>query len=114
MGQKAETSKPKKTRREFTAREKAQAVLSVWSEKRKPSEVCRELGIAWSNLRHWQNKAMEGMISALEPRTREEEQKGPALASGLEKLLETTSEKLTGASKLSKRLEKVQTAAKDQ
>ena len=33
-----------------TAEEKCRAVLSVWTERRKPGEVCRELGVAWSIL----------------------------------------------------------------
>ncbi len=33
-----------------TAEEKYRAVLSVWTERRKPGEVCRELGVAWSIL----------------------------------------------------------------
>jgi transposase-like protein len=51
-----------------TAAEKCRAVLSVWTEKRKPGEVCRELGVAWSLLNQWQDRAMEGMLLALQPR----------------------------------------------
>jgi len=51
-----------------TAKEKCRAVLSVWTEKRKPADVCRELGVAWSILNQWQERAMEGMLLALQPR----------------------------------------------
>ena len=51
-----------------TAAEKCRAVLSVWTEKRRPGEVCRELGVAWSSLNQWQDLAMEGMLLALQPR----------------------------------------------
>jgi len=51
-----------------TAEEKCRAVLSVWTERRKPAEVCRELGVAWTILNHWQERAMEGMLLALKPR----------------------------------------------
>jgi transposase-like protein len=51
-----------------TAEEKCRAVLSVWTERRKPGEICRELGVAWSLLNQWQERAMEGMLSALQPR----------------------------------------------
>ena len=51
-----------------TAKEKCRAVLSVWTERRKPGEVCRELGVAWSILNQWQERAMEGMLVALQPR----------------------------------------------
>src|SRR4030042_1777117 len=51
-----------------TAEEKCRTVLSVWTERRKPGEVCQELGIAWSLLNQWQERAMEGMLLALQPR----------------------------------------------
>jgi transposase-like protein len=51
-----------------TADEKCRAVLSVWTEKRKLGEVCRELGVTWSLLNQWQERAMEGMLLALQPR----------------------------------------------
>ena len=35
-----------------TAEQKCRAVLSVWTERRKPGEVCQELGIAWNLLNH--------------------------------------------------------------
>ena len=53
---------------DHTAAEKCHAVLSVWTEKRRLGEVCRELGVAWSSLNQWQNQAMEGMLMALQPR----------------------------------------------
>jgi len=52
----------------YTAEEKCRAVLSIWTERRKPGEVCRELGVAWSLLSQWQERAMEGMLLALQPR----------------------------------------------
>src|SRR5512139_3648742 len=51
-----------------TAEEKCRAVLSVWTEKRKAGEVCREMGVPWSVLNHWQERAMEGMLLALQLR----------------------------------------------
>jgi len=51
-----------------TAQEKCRAVLSVWTERRKPTEVCQELGVAWHLLNQWQERAMEGMLLALQPR----------------------------------------------
>lgn len=75
-------------RNHLSAREKCQAILSIWAERRKPSEVCKELGIQWGQLNQWQDQAMEGMLKALEPRTREEEEKGPILGPRLQQLLE--------------------------
>src|SRR3972149_1294959 len=73
-----------------TAEEKCRAVLSVWTERRKPGEVCRELGVAWSLLNHWQERAMEGMLLALQPRISVME-KTVALNSRLAVLLERKS-----------------------
>jgi hypothetical protein len=53
---------------EYTAQQKCRAVLSVWTERRKPGEVCQEMGVGWSLLNQWQERAMEGMLMALEPR----------------------------------------------
>jgi len=72
-----------------TAKEKCRAVLSVWTERRKPGEVCRELGIAWTVLNQWQERAMEGMLLALQPRAAVE--KAVALNSRLGVLLERKS-----------------------
>ena len=55
-------------RKGHTAEEKCRAVLSVWTERRKPAEVCREVGVAWTILNQWQERAMEGMLLALKPR----------------------------------------------
>jgi transposase-like protein len=72
-----------------TAEEKCRAVLSVWTESRKPGEVCRELGVAWTVLSQWQARAMEGMLLALQPRI--PVQKGVALSPRLAVLLERKS-----------------------
>jgi transposase-like protein len=69
-----------------TAEEKCRAVLSVWTEKRKAAEICRELGIAWTLLNQWQARAMEGMLLALQPRVQVE--KGVALSPRLAVLLD--------------------------
>ena len=72
-----------------TAEEKCRAVLSVWTERRKPGEICRELGVAWTALSQWQARAMEGMLLALQPRVPVE--KGVALNPRLAVLLERKS-----------------------
>jgi hypothetical protein len=69
----------------LTAMDKCKAVLSVWTEKRKPSQVCKELGVKWTILMHWQNRAMEGMLQALEPRRNLS--KGVALSPRLQAIL---------------------------
>ena len=88
-----------------TAEEKCRAVLSVWTERRKPGEVCQELGVAWSLLSQWQARAMEGMLLALQPRVPVE--KGVALNPRLAVLLERRSK--GGSMKgLERRLAKLQ------
>ena len=88
-----------------TAEQKCRAVLSVWTERRKPGEVCRELGVAWSLLNQWQERAMEGVLMALQPRVPVE--KGVALSPRLAVLLERNSK--GGAMKgLERRLARLQ------
>jgi transposase-like protein len=88
-----------------TAKEKCRAVLSVWTERRKRGEVCRELGVAWTVLNQWEERAMEGMLLALQPRVAVD--KAVALNSRLAVLLERTSK--GGAMKeLERRLARLQ------
>jgi hypothetical protein len=88
-----------------TAKEKCRAVLSVWKERRKPGDVCRELGVTWSVLSQWQERAMEGMLLALQPRVVVD--KAVALNSRLAVLLERKSK--GGAMKeLERRLARLQ------
>ena len=72
-----------------TAEEKCRAVLSIWTERRKLGEVCRELGVTWNLLNQWQDLAMEGMLIALQPRVPVE--KEVALTPRLTVLLERKS-----------------------
>ena len=93
-----------------TAQEKCQAVLALWTERRKPGEVCREMGVAWSVLQQWQDRAMEGMLLALQPRVQVE--RGVALSPRLAVLLEKKSqtELMRG---LDRRLKKLQINIKE-
>ena len=78
----------KKERTVHSAQQKCQAVLALWTGRRRPSEVCRELNVPSNLLQTWQERAMEGMLKALEPRTRRQEDRGPILADRLQKMLE--------------------------
>jgi len=87
-----------------TPEEKCRAVLLVWTERRKPGEVCRELGVDWGVLQQWQDRAMEGMLLALQPRLPVE--RGLALSPRLAVLLKRSQ---AGVMKrLDKRLKKLQ------
>ena len=89
-----------------TAQEKCQAVLALWTERRKPGEVCREMGVAWGILQQWQDRAMEGMLLALQPRVQVE--RGVALSPRLAVLLEKKSqtELMRGLDRRLKKLQK--------
>jgi len=87
-----------------TPEEKCRAVLSVWTERRKPGEVCRELGVAWGMLKQWQDRAMEGMLLALQPRVQVE--RGVALSPRLAVLLKKSQAGIM--KRLDQRLKKVQ------
>jgi len=69
----------------YTAEQKAQAVLAVWTDRVKPSEVMRTMKISYMTLHHWQVRAMEGMLQALESRVNLQD--GAALSPRLRNLL---------------------------
>lgn len=108
------TSKPTKARRHlataFSATEKAQAVLAVWTDRCKAAEVCRQLQINSMTFHHWQSRAMEGMLQALESRVNLAQ--GEALSPRLQALL-SHRQKVLNTRKLSSRLEQIQLARKE-
>lgn len=73
--------------RRFTATEKAQAVLQIWTEKTTVSQMAKEMGLTWTLLTQWQDQAMAGMLAALEPKNRQCPKPSP-LSSRLQQLLE--------------------------
>jgi hypothetical protein len=93
--------------RPFTAHQRVQAVLAVWTERRRPAEVCRELAITEKILSHWEQRAVAGMLQALESPTRRAG--GPALSPKLERLLAQQAARQAGRlARLDKRLAKLQ------
>jgi hypothetical protein len=105
-------AKPAKRRRlpptPHPAPEKAQAVLAIWTERVKPADVMRAMGVPYITLQQWQERAMEGMLQALEPRTNLAN--GSALSPKLRALLQKR-QMLGGEAKLKARLEKLQEVA---
>ena len=77
--------KKKRERKVFTAQEKTEAVLAIWTESSSQSEICRNLGVDANSLQRWQDQAMEAILKAMEP-ARKEAQKN-TLSPRLEKLL---------------------------
>jgi hypothetical protein len=74
----------------------------------KPAEVMRGLGISYLTLQQWQERAMEGMLQALE--TRVNLAAGAALSPRLKALLQKR-QLAAGREKLSARLERLQEVA---
>ena len=89
----------------YSAQEKAQAVLSVWTERASPAEICRQMNINWVTFQQWQHRAMEGMLQALTSHVNLA--KGGALSARLQNLL-SKQQQATVAAQASARLEQVQ------
>ena len=100
------SEKPRRERRVYAAKDKCQAVLALWMRRRRPSEICREMDIPANLLSGWQERALEGMLQALEPRTRRQEERGPMLDSRMERLLDRK------AARLQNRIAKLASKAK--
>ena len=83
-------------------------VLAVWTERCKPAEVCRQLNINWMTFNHWQRRAMEGMLQALESRVNLA--RGEALSPRLQALLQNQCRSATAA-KLASRLDQIKNIA---
>ncbi len=99
--------KAKKEPLPYTAQQRVQAVLSLWTERRRPGEVCRELAITEKVLAHWEERALAAMLQALETPTRREP--GPALSPKLERLVARQALRQQGRlAQLEKRLAKLQ------
>jgi hypothetical protein len=107
------TEKKKRTRTPspaYSAMEKAQAVLAVWTERVKTAEVLRAMKINYICLQQWQDRAMEGMLQALETRVNLSD--GAALSPRLKTLLQKR-QQLAGREKLRGRLEQLQEIASE-
>ena len=102
----------KQVKRVFSAQEKCEVVLSLWSERRKPSAIAKEMEITWCQMKQWQEKALTAMLEALKPRTRQEQERGPALGEKLEKMLKKANQRTQQLTKLEKRLERIQEGQK--
>jgi transposase-like protein len=97
----------RRSRRSFEAHQKITAVLSIWTERRTISQVCRDMSVSHALLDRWQNQAMEGMLAALSAKKPE---KPAALNARLTRLIE---KKLPDPTvKLEKRLKAIQKAGK--
>ena len=87
-----------------TASEKAQAVLAIWTERVKTAQVMKTLQVPYVTLQQWQERAMEGMLQALEPRVNLAD--GAALSPRIRALLDKRQQQI-GKEKLTRRLEEL-------
>ena len=88
MNNAEKNSKNPKEQATYSAQQKCQAVLAVWTGRRRPSDVCRDLNVSSNRLQAWQERAMESMLKAFEPRLRRQEDRGTILADPLQRMLE--------------------------
>ena len=97
-----------RTRRVFDPKEKITAVLSIWTEQKNLSQLCKEMKISWTLIDRWQNQAMEGMLTALSPKQKKDQLKplNPKLIQLIDKKLDSGN-----LVKLDQRLKKIQTKA---
>ena len=51
--------KAKKEPLPYNAQQRVQAVLSIWTERRRPREVCQELGISPTVLSAWEKRLVK-------------------------------------------------------
>lgn len=72
----------------YGAVEKCRAVLAVWTERKQASALCREMGMRHSLFSQWQDRALSGMLEALEPRGTKAGAEGPALPVLVKRLLD--------------------------
>jgi len=86
----AGTEPRKRQSREYSAKEKAQAVLALWSGRRNPSALTRELQAPWAVINTWEKRALAGMLTALDPTWKQAAEAQPSLPRRVEKLIEQT------------------------
>lgn len=79
----------------------------MWTERCKAAEVCRQMKIPWITFNYWQQRAMEGMLQALESRVNLA--RGEVLSPRLQALL-LNRQRQTNTHKIVQRLEQIQLA----
>ena len=80
----------RKPQRLFGAKEKSQAVLSLWSGRRSAAALMKELQVPWGVLHGWEQRAIHGILTALDPGWKQTKETVSNLPSRVEKLIERT------------------------
>ena len=83
-------TKQRRAMRVLSAKEKSQAVLSLWSGRRNAAVLMKELGVSWGMLDSWEQRALTGMLTALDPAWKQAADRSTVLAPRLEKLIAET------------------------
>jgi transposase-like protein len=81
------TIKPRRERKIYSAAEKGMAVLAVWSGRRVPGRISRQMGISWTVISNWEKRALEGMLRGLGVETGNSQPENGELGKRLERLL---------------------------
>lgn len=53
----------------FSPEQKAQAILAVWTEKISQMDISRQMQVSYITLERWQERAMDGMLRALDDKS---------------------------------------------
>ena len=77
--------------RMYSAKEKSQAVLSLWSGRRSASSLMKTMDVPRALINNWEKRALMGILSALDPTWQQASQE-KALPTRLERLLRQTVE----------------------
>ena len=85
-----EEGRKRRQQRMYSAKEKSQAVLALWSGRRSASAVMKEMGVPWGMLNGWEKRAINGMLTALDPTWKQPEEGQLKLPGRLERLMEQT------------------------
>lgn len=93
---------------DHSAAEKVQAVLAIWTNRVRSAEVMRLMEVSYGTLQQWQERAMEGMLQALETRVKLTD--GAALPPRLQALLQKR-QLAAGRERLNARLARIQEVA---
>jgi transposase-like protein len=88
--QAAGTEAKRRRSRVYSAKEKTQAVLALWSGRRNTAALTKELDVPWAILNTWEKRALTGMLTALDPTWKQAEEAPLSLPNRLEKLIEQT------------------------
>lgn len=80
----------RRPQRLFGAKEKSQAVLSLWSGRRNASALMKELSVPWGVLHGWEQRAIQGILTALDPNWKQAPEAVSVLPARVEKLIGKT------------------------